>query len=293
MSQGKKPGRWATDLTVLLNAAFPTNRFPVDVETLALDYSRQRWPEDPILKVVGDSLPDFEGALIPMGKPRRGWGILYNNEGVSDGRRRFTVAHELAHYLMHRSLMSEDGIRCDEAAVTRRAGKGIEKEADEFAAALLMPLDDMRRQISPKDKPDLNTLSACADRYGVSLLAVTLRWLEYTERRSMLVVSRDGYALWARSSEPAFKTGRFIRTSGAPFELPSTSCVGRDDFSDEARQGMSHPANVWFAEPVEEISIRSDRFDQAFTILHLGREVRGYSTPELGIEDTFDRFTRS
>ncbi|MBM1170196.1 ImmA/IrrE family metallo-endopeptidase [Microvirga arabica] len=292
MSQGKKPGRWAADLTVLLNAAFPTNRFPVDVEALALDYSRQCWPDDPILKVVGESLPGFEGALVPMGRPRKGWGILYNNDGVSDGRRRFTVAHELAHYLMHRHLMSEDGVRCDETSVSRRDGKGIEKEADEFAAALLMPLDDMRRQIAPKDKPDLTALSTCADRYGVSLLAVTLRWLEYTERRSLLVVSRDGYALWARSSEPALRSGRFIRTSGEPFEIPAASCAGMEDFSEEARYGVFLPAHVWFPEPVEEVSFHSDRYDQVLTILHLGKEVRGYRMDEPDVEDTFDRFLR-
>jgi hypothetical protein len=76
---------------------------------------------------------------------------------------------------------------------------------DEFAATLLMPLDDSRRQITPKGQPNFDELSACATRYNVSLAAVILRWLRYTDRRAMIVVSRDGFMKWAWSSEPAFR----------------------------------------------------------------------------------------
>ncbi len=131
------------------------------------------------------------------------------------------MAHEAAHYILHRDRIPAGGIYCKEEDVSRRNGKDIEKEADTFAAALLMPLHDLRRQIDPRAKPTLADLSALAERYGVSLTAATLRWLEITERRSLLVVSTEGYALWARSSGPAFKSGRFIRTSGSRMKSPS------------------------------------------------------------------------
>jgi hypothetical protein len=63
-----------------------------------------------------------------------------------------------------------------------------------------MPLDDYRRQIDGRAKADLDMISACADRYRVSLIAALLQWLSYTERRAVLVVSRDGFILWARSA---------------------------------------------------------------------------------------------
>ena len=290
-AEGSKPARWAADLTLLLNAALGIERFPVDVARLALDYSRQRWPEDRVMSVEGGHLPGFEGALIPMGKPRIGWGILYNRQGVSEGRRRFTLAHEFGHYLMHRAL-SASGIYCDEGAVVRGEGLPIEREADLFAASLLMPLDDFRQRIPPRSKPDIDILGACALHYGVSLTAITLRWLEYTERRSMLIVSTDGFALWSRSSRGALRTGRFIRTSEAPFELPSASHVGRGDFSEEARQGVAHGSGVWFDERTEECSIRSSTYDQALTILHFEDRQNGYTLQEETIEDVFDHLTR-
>src|SRR5581483_377096 len=68
----------------------------------------------------------------------------------------------------------------------------VEHQANVFAANFLMPLDDFRRQIAPNAKVDLDMISHCADRYRVSLIAATLRWLSYTQKRAVLVVSRDG-----------------------------------------------------------------------------------------------------
>jgi Zn-dependent peptidase ImmA (M78 family) len=34
----------------------------------------------------------------------------------------------------------------------------LESEANDFAATLLMPLDDFRRQIDPREKPDIDEL---------------------------------------------------------------------------------------------------------------------------------------
>ena len=122
---------------------------------------------------------------------------------------------------MHRSLFPK-GLECNEEAVTFR----LKAEADTFAAYLLMPLDDFRRQIPADADPTLDDLSAATERYGVSLIACVLRWLEYTTRRSMLVISRDGIILWARASEPAFMSGLFIRSKNvAPVAVPSASLL--------------------------------------------------------------------
>jgi hypothetical protein len=48
-----------------------------------------------------------------------------------------------------------------------------------------MPLDDYRRQTT--DHADFDYLGHCADRYGVSLTAATLKWLEWTDERAVFV----------------------------------------------------------------------------------------------------------
>lgn len=283
------PIRWANRLTQMLDAVKGPDRYPVDVEELILDYSRVISPNDPVLQIVSQPLRGFEGALVPVREEPCGW-LVVSNSTASPGRRRFTVAHEVAHYLLHRDRIPPQGIYCKEEDVSRRDGKDIEKEADTFAAALLMPLHDLRRQIDPKAKPTLADLGALAERYGVSLTAATLRWLEVTERRSLMVVSTEGYVLWARSSERAFKSGRFIRTSGAPHEIPAGGGASRPDLAEACRAGISHPSGIWFDEEVEEYTVHATAIDQAITVLHLGERRPPSGIAEEHEPDIVDRF---
>ena len=160
---------------------------------LARDYTAQLYPDDPVSVVKGDDLPGFDGALYPDPHGRKGWAIIYNNRMASKGRINFTLAHEFGHYLLHRHLEPQ-GIECGQQDVVRwdSGYRQIEHQANVFAANLLMPLDDFRLLINPRDRIDLDAVSGCAERYRVSLIAAILRWLEYTEKRAVLVVSRDG-----------------------------------------------------------------------------------------------------
>lgn len=63
-------------------------------------------------------------------------------------RRRFTIGHELGHWVMHRtgqqSLFCRTPTISDEQATTKPAIPATEEEANHFAAALLMPGDLIR-----------------------------------------------------------------------------------------------------------------------------------------------------
>lgn len=275
----------------MLDGVFGSDRFdrgPVDMRELALGYSGRNPSEEPIVLVEGRPLQGIAGALLPSaGHPRR-WAIVYDSR-QSEGRRNFTIGHEFGHYVLHRDLLGPDGIRCGDEAVLHRDGQGIEKEADEFAAAVLMPLHDLRRRIDPAGVPSFEELAALADRYGVSFTAAILRWLEFTDRRSVLVLSNEGFAHWAQSSKPAFRSGRFIRTKNAAFELPATSTAATRDFSDLAKKGIWRDEGIWFPEPVLEMCVRSDRYDLEFTLLHLEPgDVRPRHEEE-AFEDVYDR----
>jgi hypothetical protein len=216
ITANRSPTRWANDLSLLLNTVLGAERFPVNVPDVAREYSLQRYPDDAIAIVKGDRLPGFDGALFRAPAGKKGWGIFFNSGISSRGRVNFTLAHEFGHYLMHR-LAHPNGIKCGDQDVVRWDSEygQVEHQANVFAASLLMPLDDFRRQIDPRAKVDLDMIAHCADRYRVSLIAAVLRWLEYTEKRAVLVVSRDGFIMWARSSQAALKTGAFYRTSAS------------------------------------------------------------------------------
>jgi hypothetical protein len=97
--------------------------------------------------------------------------------------------------------------------------------------------------------------------------------MEYTTRRAVLVVSRDGlFMLWSRSSKPALRTGAFFRTSGAPVEIPPASLAGRQDLLVDGRTGIDLPAGVWLREDVREMTIFADQYDFVVTLLLLAQD---------------------
>ena len=294
-----RPLKEAARITQMLDLVLGADRFdraPVDMISLALEYSRQVAPESPIHEVVERNIPGCVGALVYGEVRPRQWAIMYH-AGQSEGRRSFTVGHEFGHYILHRQQIEEGasfdgGIYCDENAVIRRSGSGIEQEADEFAAALLMPFHDFRRQLPAKARVDFDTLSRLAKRYGVSLTAAILRWLEYTEARAIMVVSNEGFAHWAKTSAAALKSGRYIRTRDTIFELPAQAFAARQDYSDAALTGTTQQAGVWFPEPVHEMCFRSDRYDQEITVLQFEAEGPRFQAEEEET-DVFDHFVRN
>ena len=169
----------------------------------------------------------------------------------------------------------------------------MEAQANDFAASLLMPLDDFRRQIDPRAKPTLDDLGGCAQRYGVSLVASTLRWLQYTERRALMVVSRDGFILWARSSRAALRTGAYFKTAGrSAIGVPARSLAAQPELLEKSRGHILHDGGVWFAEPCEEIALASDQYDFTISLLHLERVIGLSRFDEEEDEDSFDVMTR-
>lgn len=253
-------------------AAHGGARFPVDVVRLAKEAASIFGWSDPITDVRAADIAEFEGCLSPN-EDRTKWLLLYNNHLPSPGRIRFTQAHELGHYILHRLARGE--IRCSEDDMLEWDQKNIEAQADQFASYLLMPLNDYREQVT--STVDLEILGHCADRYGVSLSAAVLKWLEYTDDSALLVRSSDGFINWARPSQRALKAGAFIRTRDRVVPVPAGSLTANDDVRHE-RRGAELPANVWFqhanaALALREMKITSDQYGSIWTLLCLPRMV--------------------
>lgn len=263
-----RPKAWANRLTAILNLTHSSNRFPVDVKELAQGFSLDLYPHDAVVNVKSVQLPGFEGALCPRDSKAGGWNILYNDAIRSAGRINYTLAHEFGHYLIHRTN-ARPTFECSIYDITGRDNSQIEREANEFAATLLMPLDDFRKQIDENAPPSAADLSACAEHYGVSWTAACLRWLEYTSRSAMLVVSRDEFILWARSSNRAFREKAFFRTRSETIDVPpaSPAVTGKSACADKP---VRHAPSVWLNRESSEYCIESDYYDLKLSLLHLG-----------------------
>ena len=263
------PQKEANNITVVLREA-GVAAFPVDVKSIATEISEVKYPDSPITIIKGDAIPDFEGALVSAPPGKKGWGIFYNNAMKSQGRINFTLGHEFGHYILHREAYP-DGFKCStEDMATWKSDYAVcENEANIFAATLLMPFDDFRVQIEDRARPDFGELGACSDRYDVSLIAATLRWLQYTLRSSMLVVSRDGFILWARSSNAAMKSRLYFKTRNRPpIELPTKSLAVDTSVTNGAIYYRESDGDAWFNLPCTEHVILSEQYDFTLSLLH-------------------------
>lgn len=292
MTERKFPQAEANRLSKMLNQVLGPDRFPVNVEELALDYSRQCFPKFPITTIQGDNLPGFEGMLVEKSDKTQ-WKIIYNSGVRSEGRIRFTLAHEFGHYLLHRDAKSEFNCSQRDMDDWEAQGREMETEADLFASYLLMPLDDYRRQIA--DEPvSFDLLSHCADRYGVSLTAAALKWIEIAPKRAVLVASRDDHLLWARPNSAAFRSGAVFSTRKRTFPVPPASVAYSGNRSAVCQEAKIH-ARVWFPRepedmPLTEMTLVSDQYDYTLTLLLMpdaAWQLKRHDNGE-AIEDTVD-----
>lgn len=268
----------ANRLSQMLGQVLGADRFPVKVKELALEYSANCFPDSPIAKVDSISLPGFEG-MLKANRDRSKWMILYNDATQSEGRIRFTLAHELGHYVLHRTR--QDEFTCSELDMNDWDSniREMESEADTFASYLLMPLDDFRAQTSGQPV-SIDLLRHCASRYGVSLMAAALKWTEIAPKRMVVVAARDDYLLWARSNRGAFRSGTFLATRKRPIEVPMGSLVRTDSFA-KSGEVRATKARLWFpAEPADmpltEMVFVSEHYDYTLGLLLLPEAERAF-----------------
>lgn len=257
------------------SAQHGSDRFPVEVPKLALETANLFGWDDPITEVVPVDIKSFEGALFPD-DDRRKWMLLYNEKLSSPGRIRFTQAHELGHYILHR--LKRDSFECSGDDMLSWEEKSIEAEADLFASFLLMPLNDFRAQVTTD--VDMEVLRFCAIRYGVSLTATALKWISSTDESAVLILSRDGFMKWAFSSNAARRNGAFFRTRSNTIPIPAGS-LAADPAITQERKGKELPASVWFAHAdagasVREMKIHSEQYEYVITLLCLGRSTSAW-----------------
>jgi Zn-dependent peptidase ImmA (M78 family) len=106
--------------------------------------------------------------------------VIGVNSSHSITRQRFTIAHEIAHLLLHRNERfhvderAPIGFRNEESSL---ATKDPEIEANQFAAELLMPAKFLVSEIKslPNNMETELAIQELADRFQVSEQAMTLR----------------------------------------------------------------------------------------------------------------------
>lgn len=127
-----------------------------------------------ILKIAElNDIDVYEGDLdkkilgaIRYDKDKPGFTILLNKNQTSK-QKRFTLAHELGHFFMHKEILESEEIHVD---IMYKIKDEEEKEVDYFAGALLM-----NRMLLEKMYEKTTSITELADIFDVTTSAMTVR----------------------------------------------------------------------------------------------------------------------
>lgn len=139
-------------------------RAPVDVVAIASDLGINVWESK--------SLPDSISGKIfkdPVNGGSSSFSIVVN-ASHSLPRKRFTIAHEIAHFILHRRRLESGGL-IDDAMYRSGVTATEETEANRFAADILMPFSLIRSLIAAQ----IRTPEQLASKLQVSLPAIKIR----------------------------------------------------------------------------------------------------------------------
>jgi len=113
--------------------------------------------------ISGEIRPDDDGGYV-----------IRVSRHDSHGRQRFTVAHELAHYILHRHLIG-NGIT-DDALYRSNQSDRVEAEANRLAADILMPAELVSERKRAMERIGTDRLTEnLAETFEVSPVAMSIR----------------------------------------------------------------------------------------------------------------------
>lgn len=133
-----------------------SGQFPVDVYAIAKDNN---------INIIEKNLnDDISGMLIN----EDGLYTIYVESRHHSNRKRFTIAHELAHFFLHRKL---EKVFADKVFFRGGVLDNLEYQANSFASDLLMPKSKFLSLV----KEGRDTIEDLANFFEVSTLAVRVR----------------------------------------------------------------------------------------------------------------------
>ena len=184
---------------------------------------RMRPPIDPLkvaetekrlLRTGGSNLGNRYDGKLEFVRPKGVFLLFYNTkydfavpEGEHHPRTRFSISHELGHFFIehhHQSL--RNGAVPHRSINEFRSHRQIEREADAFAASLLMPTQFAKPIINEREL-SLDRIEGIANQFGVSMISAAIRSVCLSDFPCALAGIRDGQVAWMFASESLPEAG--------------------------------------------------------------------------------------
>lgn len=234
---------------------------PIDVMAIAA--------EEGILLAPGDYGEKFDGRIEYHRK--QGKFVLFFPERKRthpEPRIRFSVGHELGHYYLpkHRELLLGGKFHSSSAGFI--SDNLLEREADQFAAALLLPGDVLAGLIRRRRLLTLKDLLGLAIEWETSATCTVIRYVEYTSEACAIVLSQGNRVLYYVPSEDAAYGGfQFLGHKQVP-QNSATAQVTARPVPGKLIERESH-TEVWFSERRANCQVWEEAFPLGYTGLVL------------------------
>ncbi len=167
----------------------PDMSIPVPIEQIARELD--------ITDILELTTQGFEGALATDAS--RSSGVILVAKGTHPMRRRFTIGHELAHFLAPWHKPRHDGKFMCTSEDMRRASVSkddpavkMEVEANHFAVELLLPERSIRSNLRSMRGVDINHILSLARMFETSKEATARRYVALHDEPCGVVVSQNG-----------------------------------------------------------------------------------------------------
>lgn len=226
---------------------------PIDVDQIANQLG---------VKIIEDDLGiEHEGLLI-KGEQNI---ILLNNLISNRQRKKFTTAMLLGHLIIPWHVKTQYSVRKSDSS-TLLTTDIEEIEAQQFAAALIMPRIHLERDFS-KNTVTLDTLKKLsAEKYDVSLFSLCNRLVDHKKDEHAIIQSKNGIILKTHPGNRILKDSVHPKCKAASFSQNPPD-------HEETRHGEV-PSDYWFEDgrPGEEVfeeSIFNPAIGKVLTLLTL------------------------
>ncbi|GAB3999482.1 hypothetical protein GCM10028807_49820 [Spirosoma daeguense] len=202
---------------------------------------------DERISIITDDYQDFFDGMLAWDGEKFFIHLNTKKGNTIDSRRgRFTIAHELGHYFIdyHNKGIRTGNIPVHASNLSLSHSDEIEREADYFAANLLMPRDKLRALTGGK-KFSIDRIIELSNFFNVSLTSAVLRFIEVGTHEIMAVFSKNGIIEYSfRSYDFPRLANNFKRGS----KVPSTTVAGESYLKDNAKYTSIEPIDLedWF-----------------------------------------------
>lgn len=179
----------------------PNLKIPIQIEELAYKLD--------IVSIQDLTTEGYEGGLIT--DVARSSGDILIKKGLHRHRRRFTIGHELAHFLIsYHTPSAPTGFLCDKAALRKwdlkeqNKSRKMEAQANQFSSLILMPPPHLRKILNRDQFTYLDCIFEIHEHFDVSKEVAARAFAKYNSECVAVLICKDGKLLrkYAKNNFP-------------------------------------------------------------------------------------------